>query len=402
MIGSMDPRNGGPGQGIRNMIPELDKHGVDTTVISMDDPGAEFLEQDTINIVPMGPGGRWAYSPRLMPWLAEHINDYDIVIVHGLWQYHNYAVVKTAKKLKAANALKPRIYIMPHGMLDPYFQKARERRLKAVRNWLYWKMIESGNVSTADGVLFTCEEELLLAREAFSPYKPKHEINISYGIKRPPLHSDEDKRAFLEKCPQVRNRPFLLFLSRIHQKKGVDLMLEAYAKVYNNEAGNGSFPALVIAGPGLESPFGSKITQIIRSDNFLDKNVFLPGMLSGESKWGAFYACEAFILPSHQENFGIAVVEAMACSKAVMITNKVNIYREIVDGGAGFAANDDLQGITSLMARWKDLPSVQKEASGSEARRVFESQFSVEQAATRFVQALSTKNKDHQGYITLN
>lgn len=392
LIGSMDPRNGGPGQGLRNMIPELEKHGVDTTVISMDDPGAEFLKQDTIKIIPMGPSGRWAHSPKLMPWLIEHINDFDIVVAHGLWQYHGYAVMKAARKLRSENALKPKVYVMPHGMLDPYFQKAKDRRLKAARNWVYWKLIESGNINTADGVLFTCEEELVLARNAFSPYHPKQELNISYGIEHPPAYNETDIEAFFEKCSQVANRPFLLFLSRIHQKKGVDILLEAYANVYRNMK---DFPALVIAGPGLESPFGNKISEMVRSDNFLRENVFLPGMLSGKSKWGAFYACEAFILPSHQENFGIAVVEAMACSRAVLITNKVNIYREISIAGAGLVADDDLNGIISLLEHWKDMSPGQKQLAGSKASQVFEEQFSVERAAARFVDVLSTQSQNY-------
>ena len=123
----------------------------------------------------------------------------------------------------------PRLLIFSHGMLDPYFQRAAQRRLKAIRNWAYWKLIESRVINTADALLFTCETERILAQHTFRPYKPKEEINIGYGIVPPPMFSEEMTDAFLEKCPQVAGKPYLLFLSRIHYKKGVDLLIEAYA-----------------------------------------------------------------------------------------------------------------------------------------------------------------------------
>ena len=68
-------------------------------------------------------------------------------------------------------------------------------------------------------------------------------------------------------------------------------------------------------------------------------------MLTGEAKWGAFRAAEFFVLPSHQENFGIVVAEAMALSKPLLITNKVNIWREVEIDGAGIVVDDDVKGV---------------------------------------------------------
>ena len=123
-----------------------------------------------------------------MPWLVENLERFDIIIVHALWVYHGYALRKAmrlaTKKGKAAGPKKtslPKVYVMPHGMLDPYFQRADTRKLKAARNWLYWKLIESKLVNEAEGILFTCEAELLLAREPFRPYHPRKEMNIGYG-----------------------------------------------------------------------------------------------------------------------------------------------------------------------------------------------------------------------------
>src|ERR1700745_174716 len=100
-------------------------------------------------------------------------------------------------------------------------------------------------------------------------------------------------------------------------------------------------------------------------------------MLSGNMKWGAFSAADAFILPSHQENFGIAVVEALACGTPVLISTKVNIWRKIVGENAGFADEDDRAGASRLIERWKNTATEEREAMRSNARKCFEKHFRI-------------------------
>src|SRR5207253_535027 len=103
-------------------------------------------------------------------------------------------------------------------------------------------------------------------------------------------------------------------------------------------------------------------------------------MLTGNLKWGALSAADAFVLPSHQENFGIAVVEALACATPVLISNKVNIWREIVNDGSGFADEDDLAGTTRLIERWiRALPEV-RDAMRGNARQCFARRFEINRA----------------------
>src|SRR6185369_16511419 len=106
------------------------------------------------------------------------------------------------------------------------------------------------------------------------------------------------------------------------EKKGVDLLISAYADVYQSKPASPAPPALVIAGP-LNSDFADAMQKLAAELSPRD-TVFWPGLLSGDAKWGAFHGCEAFVLPSHQENFGIAVAEALACGKPVLISNQVN------------------------------------------------------------------------------
>ena len=112
------------------------------------------------------------------------------------------------------------------------------------------------------------------------------------------------------------------------------------------------------------------------------------GLLTGNPKWGAFAAAEAFILPSHQENFGIAVVEALACGIPVLISHEVNIWREIVAAGCGYAEDDDPAGTRRLLERWQATPPAQRAQMSTLARRCFAERFEIEQAVDSFLRTL--------------
>lgn len=381
----MDPSIGGPCQGIRNSIPELLKLGVYNEVTCLDSPDAKYLGQDSFVINAIGPGkGPWKYCSALIPWILNNYNRFDKIIIHGLWQYHSYAVNRAIKTLKKQlpNEKIPMVYVMPHGMLDPWFQRASGRKLKAIRNWIFWKLIEGDVINEADGILFTCQEELKLAREPFQPYSPKQELNVSYGIHSPPYYSKTMDTAFKEKCPGIDNSPYILFLSRIDIKKGVDLLIKSYIKLKSEGM---ALPKLVIAGPGMDTGYGKKLLQLASGE----PDIIFPGMLSGDFKWGAFYGCEAFILPSHQENFGIAVVEALACGKPVLISNQVNIWNEIFNGNAGLIASDTLEGTSELLTNWIKLPDDTKVDMGNSAKTVYIQHFSIIEAAKKLANTLN-------------
>lgn len=398
IIGSMDPSSGGPCQGIRSSAPELEKLEVYREVVCFDHSDATYLGLDMFPVNALGKGeGLWQYNRNLVPWLRDNLHRFDVVISNGLWIYHTFAICQVLKeqlKSKKTNTVpkQPKIkwFLMPHGMLDPYFQRAPDRKLKALRNWIYWYLVENKVVRQADGLLFTCETELLLARETFKWYQPKREINVGYGTETPPTYTNTMQQAFLAKCPEVTDVPYILFLSRIHPKKGVDLLVKAYiALSENNPDSITPLPKLVIAGPGLETPFGQSILNLVQHSHTIGSSIFFPGMLSGDAKWGAFYGCQAFILPSHQENFGIAVAEALACSKPVLISDQVNIWREIETEGGGIIAENTLDGIQELLNRWQGLTTDKRTEMGEKARSTFEKYFEIKSAAIRFKEAIS-------------
>lgn len=395
----MDPLTGGTSQGVRNTIPELARHNFSNEVLCLDGPSASYLGKDDFSIHALGPGrGPWCYSSNLLPWLSQNLQRFDAVIIHGLWLYTSYATTKAFKQhLSSGKSNHPniiRLFVMPHGMLDPYFQKAAGRRLKALRNWLYWKAIESKVIETCDKVLFTTQTELLLARQTFTPYKPKSEKNIGFGIQNPPVFDHNNEHSLSRLFPQIADKRYLLFISRIHPKKGIDLLVEAYIDILHSAASKNipaldELPLLVVAGPGADSPFGQALVRKVEDSEIASSKIFFIGMVTGPAKWQVFYGCEAFVLNSHQENFGIAVAEALACNKPVLISDQVNIWREIDAAEAGFVAPDTKEGTKEVLLKWLALNAEQKQQISARAKHCFNSHFTIQSAVGNLVKAIS-------------
>jgi len=433
VIASMDPSTGGPCQGIRNTVPAMRGAGCQTEVVCLDAPGSSFLGSDPFHVHALGKGtGPLYYHPALVPWLLSNLGRFDTVIVHGLWLWTSIAVRiatqrlrKKAKRPAIASTSLPSVspgtqrptlspppyFVMPHGMLDPWFQNAPERRWKALRNRLYWHLAEHRVISDAEGVLFTCCREMELASTTFHRYRPKQEIDVGYGLPPPPP-AESIQESLNSRIPNLPScHPFLLFLGRIHPKKGVDLLIRAYAEVYASRTDNSApVPHLVVAGP-LDSDYGRKMILLAESllpgkvscpppqprstdsGRHSSRNgpfIHFPGQLGGEIKWAAMHGCEAFVLPSHQENFGIAVAEALSCGKPVLISDQVNIAPEIEAARAGLVGTDDQEGTHLLLGRWKDLQPVERNLLVRSAYACFRARFDVASAAERLLAALRT------------
>src|SRR6478609_1310776 len=149
IIPTMNPKSGGPCQGIRNIEPYLQKLGIVNEVVCLDNPKEDYGIEDSFKIYKLGNGKTsYQYHSTLVNWLLENLDKYAVVIVNGLWQYSNYAVYKAIQTLKKENKEVPKVVVMPHGMLDPYFQKAPDRKWKAIRNELVWQFIEKKCINT--------------------------------------------------------------------------------------------------------------------------------------------------------------------------------------------------------------------------------------------------------------
>jgi glycosyltransferase involved in cell wall biosynthesis len=302
--------------------------------------------------------------------MRQNRANYDAVIVHGLWQYHSFGT----RRALARSSIP--YYVFPHGMLDPWFK--RRFPLKHLKKWLYWPWADYRVLRDARAVLFTCEEERQLAAHSFALYRAKG-IVVGLGTLAPPA---ADSSYFLGRFPQLRGRRILLFMGRLHPKKGCDLLIEAFAATLAAD------PAwrLVFAGPD-EVAWQTELAARAQELGMADRVVWT-GMLRGLEKWSALPAAEVFALPSHQENFGIAVAEALACGVPVLISRAVNIWREIDSARAGLVAPDTVAGTTDLLRRWQTLSDTERDAMRQNARACFIQNFSIEQSAGRLMDVL--------------
>jgi len=376
VITTADPKLGGPIEGIRQRARILQAWGHQVEVASNDDPAAAFIPDFPLTLHALGPAkSSLAYSAKLRPWLLEHVGEYDALIANGIWQDPCIALREAA----VAKGLP--YWVFTHGMLDPYFNRAFP--LKRLKKMLFWPR-QYPVLRDAEAVLFTCEAEKILARESFRPYKVREQV-VSYGTGGPQGDPEAQKAAFLGRFPELTDQRFILFLSRVNPKKGCDILLKGFADMMDKAPG----VKLVIAGPS-EDPYRSELDAIVR-ERKLENRVIWAGMLQGDVKWGAFRCAEAFILPSHQENFGIAVVEALASALPVLISKPVNIWREIEADGAGIVSEDTEEGVRTLLGSWFALSPTEREKMGTAARTCFEGRFTVERSAQSLIDVVQKK-----------
>lgn len=373
VIHSVNPQGGGPIEGIRQLSSALLELGHSVDVLSLDTPDSPGVRDFPFPLFPLGSGRPgYGYSPRVLPWLTGHARDYDFVLVNGLWQYGSFAVWRASRKTGLPYG------VFPHGMLDPWFK--RRYPLKHLKKLLYWPWAEYRVLRDAQAVFFTSDEERLAARDSFRLYRCREYV-LGYGIAPPPADLDAALASFDQKFPSLRARRPLLFLGRIHEKKGCDLLLRAFREIPSPPL------HLIMAGPA-DDAYGRRLRELTRQLG-LEARVTWTGMLTGDLKWGAFRAAGAFILPSHQENFGVSVVEALACGLPVLISDKVNIWREISSDHAGLIETDDLPGTVRLLHRWAELAPAETELLGANARLCFEKRFHVGAVARNLLHTLS-------------
>lgn len=378
IIASVDPEEGGPIEGIKKLDEILHLDGIDTELLTLDHADEDYVKdyQGVVHAkgrpAPAVTGllarfRKWArQSPEAVDWARSHIADYDAAVVHGLWNY------STRVAALALGSGKTPYVVYSHGMLDPWFR--RQYPLKHLAKQILWFFNEGPLLRRANRVLFTCDQERMLARQTFWPYQANEQV-VAFGASEPLPFDPTHEAEFRALLPALGNRNYLLFLSRIHEKKGCDLLVKAFAAIANEA------PELdlVIAGPD-KTGLRPHLEELARQGGVANR-IHWPGMITGAAKNGALRAAEAFVLPSHQENFGIAVAEALACAKPVLISDQVNIFREIAEAEAGYTETDTVEGTISLLRRWLSTDATERAEMGRRAEALYHDRFTVEAAA---------------------
>lgn len=353
---------------IRNLARACAKAGDTVEVVCQDDPDAPWLAGYPCPVHALGRRGRGRYrlSLHLRKWLGENTSRFDGVVTQGIGTFSGVVVRATARR-----AGKP-YCVFSWGAFGLWFN--RRYPLQHIKK-LFYRLFLHPVLRDASAVFFASAPELEFAKASVRP-------NLWNGVLFPPAicepegNPTSEIEAFYQFLPALRNRRYLLFLARIHEKKGCDMLIEAFARI-------ASFVVdldLVMAGP---DPVGWQAKlQRMAGDLGVARRIHWPGVLSGDQKWGALRAADAFILPSHQENFAIATMEALAARRPVLITHQVSIWQEIQGEGAGLVDNDTVDGIERLLRRWLDMPQTERHAMAERAYPCFLRRYALKDGAT--------------------
>ncbi len=358
VIPTLNPASGGPAQHIKLITPFLNKLNIETTVVSLDEPSDSFLENLSFKIIPMGrPSSPWQYNKKLYQKLQEIIAEYDLVIQHGLWLYHGYAIKKALKN--KSNPSKTPLFIYPHGMLDPYYQVEKKRWLKALRNKLYFWLIEKNILTNASALIFTSEIELKTHEASFGKINGPQKINLGYTSRA------------IEKIEVQRNNN-LLFFGRIDPKKGIDELLIAWSKFKSNSPNKST---LLIAGPGWQSMYGFKLSRRINKDEILSKTVTILEQQEQNQIQYLLNSSKASVLWSKHENFAQAISESLSVGTPVLVSKGVNIFKEIENNRAGFVENSDWEGAFQAIKKLYELNDSEYNNYSNNAIELFQMNF---------------------------
>jgi glycosyltransferase involved in cell wall biosynthesis len=374
VISSVAVNLGGVVEGVRLFSEEWKQAGHTVEIASMDPPGFHDAQAFPVPVHTLGPAyTKWAFSRALYPWLCAHRHEYDVIIIHGLWQYHTFAC------WLALHGHGTPYVAFTHGMLDPYFK--RRYPFKHLKKWMVWPWSDYRMLRDAKAVMFTCQEEMALASQSFWLYDGNG-IVVGLGTRTSPFPLDEARESFLGRFPHLRGKRLLTFVGRLNPKKACDILIEAFASTL----GKSSSWHLVLAGPDSDG-WGRELMRIAARLHISDR-VTLTGMLQGEQKWGAIAASEVLTLPSHQENFGVVVAEALACGVPVIISDQVNIWREIESGECGFVTKDTRSGIEKALLRWENLSDGERTAVRDRCFPCFQKHFDIQAVSIGLMETL--------------
>jgi glycosyltransferase involved in cell wall biosynthesis len=325
VIANLAPRYGGPYKACWEMARAVARLGHEVSIYTTNQDGPGILEAPTdrpvwrdgveIRYFPVQPPRYWATSLPLARALGGKIKAVDLVHVHNLYLFHDLVAGYHCRRHGVP------YLIQPHGSLDPFIHR-RHRGRKKLLEWGF----QNRTIRQASAILFTAADELELA-QPFTFQTPG--LVVPLGIDLTEFAAMPEPGCFRAMHPEIGGRAIILFLGRVNFKKGLDILARAFGTVARRRED----VHLVVAGPDHEG-WGDKIRSLLQEEGVLGRTTFT-GMLLGTEKMAAWRDAAMFALPSYSENFGLAVGEAMAAGLPVIISDKVNIWREVEAAGAG-------------------------------------------------------------------
>jgi glycosyltransferase involved in cell wall biosynthesis len=371
----MSSLRGGPTFAVADMTNSLAQAGIAVHIATTNDNGLECID------VPLGQpivqnGVTYYYFQRqtnfylfslpLARWLKRHVAAYDVVDIHYVFAHAGIPASRAALKHQVPYLLRP------HGMLNRWSVSARRPRMKR----LSMNLFERHMLAHAAAVCLTTEQERMEVAELALPFKP---VVMPLGINLVPFDHLPPTGTFRQQHPHLQGKTLLLFLSRFDKKKGLDLLLPAFAQLKREQPE----VALILAGSGTPA-FEAKLRAEVQALG-IEHDVVFTGFLSGEKKLATLADCDIFVLPSYSENFGVVVVEAMASGLPVIISNQVGLAHDIQQAEAGIVIpcqQDKLvEAIHNLVS-----DAAQRRQFADQARHLAQQRFSLDAATSSLIQ----------------
>lgn len=339
---TLSPHYGGPASVLRQLTGAQAEAGHDVVIATTTadhprgtyhSPGWDTLEPNDVPVF-FGAVDNAALrvSRALATYLRRTIADFDLVHVHGLYRFPSTYAASLARRRGVPYVIRP------HGSLDPYlYQRSTTGKLRLKR--LYERVFDLPNLHAAGAIHYTAEDER--ERAAFLKLRAPSFI-VPNGLDWR-TYQTLPARGRLREQWGLRDDPVVLFLGRLHFKKGLDLLVPAFDEVRKRIPG----AQLVIAGPDNEQ-YGQQVRGWV-GERGLDAVVHFVGPLHGPDVVAAYVDADVFALPSYTENFGMTVVEAMACAVPVVISDQVNIHGEISSAQAGLVTRCDVAEVADAL-----------------------------------------------------
>lgn len=326
MIPSVDERSGGPATAIVPMCHALMQQGIEVLLLSTtagltaEVTHGEVLEHKGVPAIFFESqlGESFKYSRPLSTWLRSNIQNFCVAHIHAVFNHSSIATAHISHK----NGV-PYI-VRPLGTLDPWSMTQ-----KSLRKRLFWQISGKGIMDNAAAVHYTSEAEKNATESS---------LGLNHG-KVIPLGVES-----MSSTGKPAGDPYVLVLSRLHPKKGLDVLIDAFLSLL--ETPQFAEWRLVLAGDG---PVEYVSTLKAKASSSKDKIVFA-GWVDGDEKNALLSGASLLVLPSYQENFGLCVMEAMAQSVPVLVSPNVNLAAEIAAANAGWIAPIDQAALVKTLA----------------------------------------------------
>jgi glycosyltransferase involved in cell wall biosynthesis len=317
VLPSLDQSYGGPVRAVLDLSARAQKYGLHSEILGVGELKVPDNPLQVANIHSVRCHWRpWAFSLDLYSWLIENIYRFDGVVLHGLWSYPVAIAAHVCQRQEMPYAM------FPHGMLEPWAVRG-QGLVKRLKKELYWHCLEKRSFAHSSGVFFTTQMERRISQETFSICGDRL-ILAPYGVEVN-LEQAQHMREPTHAMRILEGRSFCLFLGRVHPKKNVDFLLRAWARARLSAKW-----LLVIAGP-VEAAYKEQLRLIIKSLCIQD-NVLFFDFVAGADKEYLFSKAAWFLLPSKQENFGIAVLEGVNYGCSVAVSDQVYICESMGPG----------------------------------------------------------------------